>query len=214
MITMTSQRARKLESQPQQSLAQHFPELHFSTYIARDARSAQAFEVRTSDLGGAVFDRSGRYRYLLWRNLNGTSFPPSAAGRKLLLVMLNPNKADETRNDPTIRRCIGFAQSWGYSRLEVVNLFAVCAEKPSMLRSFERPIGSYNDAVIIASAKTADSIVVAWGNHGSVLNRDSDVLSCLKSYGPVGCLGITKSGMPRHPLYVRADARLLPFYSN
>jgi hypothetical protein len=167
--------------------------------------SSRSLKVRTSKSGGAVFDATENYRYLLWRNIaddGGNVFSDQGI---LLVIMLNPNTADETRNDPTIRRCIGFAKSWGFHRLEVVNLFAVCAEKPPMLRKFQNPIGKHNDLIIQERLAQAGRVIVAWGNHGRLLGRDADVLSRLQPGIALECFGTTKSGMPRHPLYVRAD---------
>ncbi len=192
----------------------------FDQSFVRSAFRSRILNVRTSESGGAVFDKTGSYRYLLWRNFSesspGARFATSRTHAKsesetLLLVMLNPNKADENHNDPTIRRCIGFARSWGFNRLEVVNLFAICAEKPRMLRDFKKPIGFHNDEIILERASLASALVVAWGTHGAILGRDADVLSKLESFGPLKCFGITKDGMPRHPLYVRGDIEPLVF---
>ena len=65
--------------------------------------------------GGAVI--TGNYRYLLWREWDSQS-------KTVSFIMLNPSRADAEINDPTITRCINFARSWGYGRLEIVNLFA------------------------------------------------------------------------------------------
>lgn len=65
--------------------------------------------------GGAVI--TGDYRYLLWREWD-------ISNKTVSFIMLNPSRADAQINDPTITRCINFALSWGYGRLEVVNLFA------------------------------------------------------------------------------------------
>lgn len=218
---MKAKLSKPPKSQPQPTIADFNG---FGEPIVKSVFLSSEFNVRTSESGGAVFDMSGNYRYLLWRNSgedeNAHQIPTTNRQRPddqnlhrnqnqnentLLLVMLNPNKADESRNDPTIRRCIGFAQSWGFSRLEVVNLFAICAEKPRMLRDFERPIGLHNDEIILQRARLASALVVAWGTHGTLLGRDTEVLSKLKSFGQLKCFGTTKNGMPRHPLYVRAD---------
>lgn len=164
-----------------------------------------SFKVRHTEDGGAVFDRSQKYRYLLWRNL-------SQGNGRILLVMLNPNTADESHNDPTIRRCIGFANSWGYNQVEVVNLFAWKAKEPVMLKSVKKPIGTHNDDIISQRAKHADLRMVAWGNHGKLLERDEAVLKLLAEYGPVYCLGTTNSGAPKHPLYIKSDTRPLAFH--
>lgn len=164
--------------------------------------------LRTAAAGGAVFDQSERYRYLLWRDFTGSD------GRTLLMVMLNPNNADEVHNDPTIRRCIGFAKSWNFDRLEVVNLFAARAAKPEMLGKFREPVGPYNDDLIADRAEQAQQIILAWGNHGGLHDRDSAVVSILKKHtSHLFCFGTTKTGMPRHPLYIRSQTRPCAFMS-
>lgn len=159
-----------------------------------------------SETGGAVFDRSRAYRYLLWRTLENSV---QSSDANLLVVMLNPNTADAERNDPTIRRCISFAQSWGFSRLEVVNLFAVKTPNPAQLKGFKDAIGKENDRFILEAAEKAGRIVVAWGNHGRMDERDREVTSLLRSAAKTSvqllCFGTTKFGNPRHPLYVRSD---------
>ena len=151
---------------------------------------------------GAVFDRTGRYRYRLWRRW--------APGRQVLFVMLNPSTADETTNDPTIRRCAGFARSWGFASLAVVNLFALRATDPARLRAARDPVGCDNDRHIAAAAAAAHAVVVAWGMHGDLHARDRDVLALLAQHRP-RCLGLTRDGHPRHPLYLPARTRSRPF---
>jgi hypothetical protein len=150
---------------------------------------------------GAVFDPTYAYRYALWRAWD-------AALPRLCFIMLNPSQADAERDDPTIRRCIGFARDWGYGALEVVNLFAYCAIAPTDLRRTANPIGPENDAHIVRAVKAAARTVIAWGNHGAFLGRDKAVTPLLgRSY----CLGVTGAGHPRHPLYVRRDAGTVPW---
>lgn len=168
-----------------------------------------SLSIRQCETGGAVFDRNKKYRYLLWRSLGENGRANSS--RSMLLVMLNPNTADELRNDPTIRRCIGFANAWGYNRIEVVNLFAYRAREPVMLKSAVKPIGIHNDQIIRQRAKDAALRIVAWGNHGRLFERDHQVMELLAEFGPVFCLGKTKSGSPKHPLYLRSDAEPLKF---
>ena len=152
-----------------------------------------------SSRGGAVFDASGVYRYGLWREWD-------AARPAVAFVMLNPSTADGERNDPTIRRCLGFARSWGFGRLEVVNLFALRATNPAQLAQHPEPIGPENDDHIRAAISTATTVVAAWGTHGELGGRDTAVSRLLPSSA---CdLGRTRAGHPRHPLYVRADVRL------
>src|ERR1700691_893264 len=67
---------------------------------------------------GAVFSPCRRYRYALWREWGVLPGMPDKG--YVLFVGLNPSTADETRDDATIRRCIAFAQAWGYSGLCMV----------------------------------------------------------------------------------------------
>jgi hypothetical protein len=141
--------------------------------------------------GDAVFDSTGRYRYRLTRSW--------APGPAVAFVMLNPNLADAERDDPTIRRAIGFAKAWGFGELVVVNLFAWRCRDPRDLARVPDPIGPDNDAHL---ADLPPDVVVAWGNHGALLGRAGEVLRRL---GEATCLGGTLRGEPRHPLYVRAS---------
>src|SRR5690349_51792 len=101
------------------------------------------FLEKMSAPAGAIFSKDHRYRYLLWRTLDKGS-------KYLAVIGLNPSTADASVNDPTNRRCIGFARDWGYSRLYVVNLFAFRATKPDVLRAAKDPIGVDNDRWLFA----------------------------------------------------------------
>jgi hypothetical protein len=155
---------------------------------------------------GATFDPTGTYRYSLWREWD-------ANAPKVGFIMLNPSSADAEKNDPTIRRCIGFAQVWGYGRLEVVNLFAYRATHLKDLLQATDPIGDKNDHYLSAVMQTAELLIVAWGNWGSFNQRDQAVLQLISEHRHVCCLSINQSGQPRHPLYVKSDTCPMPFQS-
>jgi len=127
-----------------------------------------------------------------------------------LFIMLNPSTATQNKDDPTIRRCKGFAKLWGFAKLEVVNLFAARATEPKELKEMEDPIGQGNDETILYTAKNARQIIVAWGAHGPYQERDKEVIRLLKDYD-LYSLGTTKKGNPRHPLYIRIDQKPVPF---
>lgn len=150
--------------------------------------------------GSAVFDPTGNYRYLLWRTWQ-TDAPC------LTFVMLNPSTADADRNDPTIRRCLQFAQSWGYGSLKVVNLFGFKATHPKILQQASDPIGTENDRHLLAAVQKSDRTIIAWGNWGTMQGRDRIVMDLISSYS-VYCLGVNRSGQPKHPLYL--SARTMP----
>jgi hypothetical protein len=143
----------------------------------------------------ADFSPCRKYRYTLWRWWDENK--PYA-----MFICLNPSTADETKDDPTIRRCINFAKSWGYGGLCVTNLFALRATDPRvMLASFE-PIGIDNDKWIQELAKKAGIIIAAWGTYGNYLNRDKQIIEKINN---LNCLEKTKHGHPKHPLYIKAD---------
>ncbi|NUN64884.1 DUF1643 domain-containing protein [Pseudanabaena biceps] len=145
---------------------------------------------------GAVIDKTGVYRYSLWREWD-TEKP------KLAFIMLNPSKADADIDDPTLHRCINFAKFWGFGSLTVVNLFAYRSAKPSELKQAIDPVGFQNDRYLKKAIRSADKIVIGWGNNGKLMQRDRLVLELRSKYNiQPHCLGITKVSYPRHPLYV------------
>lgn len=152
---------------------------------------------------GAIFDATGHYRYTLWREWD--------EGRsRVAIVMLNPSIADETQNDPTIRRCIEFARSWGYGSVEIVNLFAYRTPYPKELSNATEPIGTENDRYIIQASNRSSKLVFAWGNCGDLRDRARQVCNLLA--GVEGyCLGLTRTSQPRHPLYLAKDTQLVPY---
>ncbi len=143
---------------------------------------------------------NGEYRYWLAR------WWACLGNGRVLFVMLNPSTADATKDDPTIRRCIDFAKREGYTRLEVVNLYALRATDPKELKWHPSPIGPNNAREIETAAKMASAIVCAWGNNAPA-ERAAEVLAQLRrdAHCPIFHLGLTKSGQPKHPLYLRAD---------
>jgi hypothetical protein len=121
-----------------------------------------------------------------------------------MVVGLNPSTADEVRNDPTVARCVNYARRWGLGGLIMMNAFAVRGTNPRVLREVPDPVGPDNDFWLSRMAREASLIVAAWGNHGLWLERQTKVLSLIDR--EVYCLGVTKQGAPRHPLYLRKDA--------
>lgn len=126
-----------------------------------------------------------------------------------LFVGLNPSTADEYEDDPTIRRCKRFAVTWGFGALYMVNLFAVRATDPQDMLAHGAPVGPDNDHWLQKLAQDAGVVVCAWGNHGGHMGRDRAVEDLLQAF-ELMCLGTTKSGQPRHPLYVRGYQPLMP----
>jgi len=122
-------------------------------------------------------------------------------------IGLNPSTADEKLDDPTIRRCIGYARNWGFGGLLMTNIFAFRATRPKDLFLHPDPIGPENDAWLTTVAHRAGRIVVAWGTHGEKKDRDLDMFFKLQGL-EVFCFGLTKNGQPKHPLYLKKEAKL------
>ena len=151
---------------------------------------------------GAEISRCGQYRYRLHRHWSGDNALP--------FVMLNPSTADASKDDPTIRRCIGFAKSRGFGGIIVTNLFAFRSKSPKDMKGAPDPVGEDNikwlHETMVRSRSAGVPVVAAWGVHGSHIGMDKHVIGLSQMTGArLVSLGTTKAGHPRHPLYVRAD---------
>jgi hypothetical protein len=142
-----------------------------------------------------------RYRWRLERTWD-------PRGTTLAMVGLNPSTADARTDDPTVRRCIGFARRLGFGRLVLVNLYALRATRPADLFGADDPVGDDNDEHVRQACAAADAVLGCWGFNA----RWDRVLAVRPLLGPqVSCLGTTAQGHPRHPLYLRADTPLQPW---
>lgn len=144
----------------------------------------------------ASYSDCENYRYVLER-----VWKPD--GTKLTYIMLNPSKATEQQNDPTIERCERRARQLGYGAFRVCNIFAWRETDPMALRKADAPIGPDNDAALKDAAVWADIILCGWGVHGAHQNRGPETVLLLRAYGQtLWSLGQSKYGHPRHPLYI------------
>ena len=126
----------------------------------------------------------------------------------------NPSTADADKDDPTIRRCISRAGDEACGSLIVVNLFARRSPDPESLKLFSDPIGPENDSYIVRALNECRErdgrAVVAWGARGGFMGRNAAaVVMAGMAHVKLFCLGITKTGEPRHPLYVARDQPLV-----
>jgi hypothetical protein len=147
----------------------------------------------------ARISECGRYRYVLLRRWG--------EGPAVVFVMLNPSTADAEQDDPTIRRCVGFARAWGYDAVRVLNLYAYRSTNPAGLaKAGVLAVGPRNDDYLLRHARSGAPMVAAWGAHRMARDRAATVTRRLGLRWLA--LGTTRDGSPRHPLYVRADAVL------
>ena len=150
-----------------------------------------------------IFSPCQKYRYTLWRRW--------APGPVVQFVGLNPSTADETNNDPTVRRCIDFAKRWNAGALCMTNIFAWRDTDPEKMKRAVDPVGPDNDRWLLAVAEVAAERVAAWGNHGKHLDRSVHVKWLFAGANrPLHCLRLTGTGQPCHPLYLPATCTLIP----
>lgn len=154
---------------------------------------------------GAEFSPDRVYRYALWRTWGRE---PSA-----LFVGLNPSTAAESVNDPTIVREMGFARAWGFGGLYKANIFGLAATDPRELKRVEDPVGPMNDVWLRYLFRIHDvKVVVAWGVGGALNGRGAAVAKMFQEEGiATWCLGTTKEGHPKHPLYLAKNTELVRF---
>ena len=160
----------------------------------------------TEMLRTAYLSDDGLYRWVLtrvWRN----------PARLLTFVMLNPSTADALVDDPTIRRCIGYARELDLDGVRVVNLYAFRATNPADLWTAPDPVGPKNNTALrdalTAAAHHATPVIAAWGTHA----RPDRVAWLLDQPGAhrLSALHVTKAGAPGHPLYLSASLRPRPW---
>lgn len=143
------------------------------------------------------------YRYVLWREWDMLN--PEYA----MFIGLNPSTADEIEDDPTIRRCAGYAKLWGYGALCMTNLFAYRATEREVMKKYPSPVGAENDRWLVECAREAAIVVAAWGADGGHRQRDRAVIRLLGR--KLLCLTRTKEGHPGHPLYLKKSLTPVPF---
>lgn len=147
---------------------------------------------------GAWESPDGKYRWLLWRTITWALLdtPPPFG-----FVMLNPSTADATHDDPTIRRCVGFARREKAGGIVVVNLSPLRSTDPRALRT-QHMIDDNNARAIATMRAVCERVVLAWGASvpAWLRPREEDLRTFVT--GAAYCLGRTRGGEPRHPLMV------------
>jgi hypothetical protein len=150
-------------------------------------------------LNGADFSDDRKYRYALWRVW-------SQERKKVMIIGLNPSLANESVDDPTIRRVKQLAASWGFGGIYMLNLFAWITPYPNELEACQDPVGDNNEKLIKYSS-LCEEVVFAWGandTHG----RD---LKLVKMFPYAKCIDQNIDGSPKHPLYVKKDVKLITY---
>jgi hypothetical protein len=142
-----------------------------------------------------------RYRYEL-------RIPLRTAGGVCLFLMANPSTAvvvdGRFVSDPTITRCIRYAQAWGYGTLVVGNVRAWRETNPKRVPADPEAVGPENDVHLLRLMREADVIVAGWGKLGGG-QRAYEVLQLFDAaQKPMHALRLNKDASPAHPLYLPA----------
>jgi hypothetical protein len=157
------------------------------------------FRIGETISGATFLDEGHQFRVALWRIWD--------KGKPLLLFIgLNPSTATGVLDDATIRRVVAFAKSWVYGGLFVGNLFSLVTPDPKELWAAKKKGtgDGANDHVLRVMVRLTDDVLVGWGHFGKDAgDRPAEVLALVDK--PVYCLGVTKDGQPKHPLYIRGD---------
>ena len=151
----------------------------------------------------AVISDCGRYRYLLRRTWDHTK--PRA-----LVIMLNPSTADAEIDDATIRSLTRLLRGHGYGSFEVVNIYGLRATDPAELAKADDPVGPRNLAIVEAAIGRCDVAICAWGAHPMAhAGTTVDIRNAIRCRRPaLYCFGKTKTGAPKHPLYIKSGTAL------
>jgi len=153
---------------------------------------------------GAAFSPCRTWRYSLWRN-----WSVGEPEKIIAFIGLNPSTADEIESDPTVTRCIRRAQRLGFYGMFMLNAYAYRATDPADMKAFHSPIGEDNMAALTDVGRRVGCVVAAWGVH---CDPAHGMRICEAINREIHCLGRTKDGRPRHPLYLKNDAPLVPFW--
>lgn len=149
-----------------------------------------------------------------WRWMLEIRWAPG--GRVLVALMLNPSKADEEGNDPTVERIEQRARRLGYSAVIILNAFAWVETNRLAMLQVEDPVGRFNDNYLRTTLRevkiVGGDVMVGWGNEGGHRGRHLEVQAILDEVGIQAlCLGTNANGQPVHPLYQSYDKPLIPW---
>lgn len=155
---------------------------------------------------GAIFSEDKKHRFVLWRYWK--------PGRPLVLFIgLNPSRAGEFYNDPTIRRCISFAKRDGYGGMLFGNLFSLRSTNPVVIKN-DREAANHPShyTLLTGMLHLCSTVVPCWGSWDFIEAAELKVHSLIQAAGkPVMCFGRNKDGTPKHPLYLKSDCELVPY---
>lgn len=152
---------------------------------------------------GAAFNTKRTNRFALWRIWDATK--PA-----LMFIGLNPSTANETKDDPTIKKIRKIAERNGYGALFMLNLFPIVSKDPEILTKGKVTEADQAENLLHLDHFyfLAGECVFAWGNFpeakGDISRRVINRYSAM-------CLKQNKDGSPKHPLYCADNSKLIDF---
>jgi hypothetical protein len=150
---------------------------------------------------GAIFSEDRAYRYVLWRVWHKNKPMLGQTG-------LNPSKANEDKNDPTITRSIVRACKEGFGGLVMTNLYGLVSTDPKALLNNDMAVGDLNDFYIKMMVSLTSTQLCMWGSFKPVKFRAPAVYKMLNN--PC-CLAINPDGEPKHSLYVSYSTKIIKY---
>ncbi|MGC3945293.1 MAG: DUF1643 domain-containing protein [Chryseolinea sp.] len=154
----------------------------------------------------AIFSDCGKYRYWLYRGWSET-------GPKAMCFGLNPSTANAYDDDPTIASLIRIMKNNGFAGFYMMNLFALISPNPEDLRTTPDPVKE-NDFYIskvhngLQRSMQYPTIVFCWGQFPMAEYRSKVII---KQFPKAMCFGRNQNGTPKHPLYLKATTKLIPY---
>lgn len=135
-----------------------------------------------------------------------------------MFIGLNPSVADETQDDPTVRRCIDYAKRFGAGGLVMANAMAFRSTDPLVMLAFAGDqVGPENTIKYLEylASGCQNKPIAAWGKNAVKVkrgwnggNRHRELTVMM---GPLDCLRLNGDGTPAHPLYLPAKLTPIPF---
>ncbi len=169
--------------------------------------------------GDAIFAGPDEcYRLILtrkWMNLfRGGADASRMPANFALWICMNPSIADANVDDPTLNKVMDFSMGWDFDGLAMMNVCDYRSTSPAgLLAPGVVPCSKGNLPLIRDTAKQARQIICAWGNlDPRLVHYTIDVETALRRDGhTLWCLGLNKSGSPKHPLYLSGKTPLIEF---
>lgn len=152
---------------------------------------------------GATFSPDRSMRFELWRDFK---YERTTGIGTANFISLNPSDADESRDDMTVRKDVGFARRWGLSGIVLTNAIPIVSTDPWELPPWR---GRFlkNEKFLERNIRDCDLVVCSWGAVPVAIRRRVALLEhllvirqMLVEYGKQAhCIGLTAAGFPMHP---------------